>query len=104
MTYDAVLLLQSTCYLYVVCSLSCKILEFRGPASTSPVPSAVGASVALDKVCAAIANMEEPVRERHAHKHTHGSDIPNYCNKGAADRDSYLMMPYHGSWLPHSHF
>ncbi|KAF3701327.1 eIF-2-alpha kinase GCN2 [Channa argus] len=36
------------------------ILEFRGPAATSPVPSAVGASVALDKICAAIANMEEP--------------------------------------------
>ncbi|XP_035850738.1 eIF-2-alpha kinase GCN2 isoform X2 [Sander lucioperca] len=36
------------------------ILEFRGPAPTVPVPSAVGASVALDKVCAAIANMEEP--------------------------------------------
>ncbi|KAF7664989.1 hypothetical protein LDENG_00158310 [Lucifuga dentata] len=36
------------------------ILEFRGPASTAPVPSAVGASVALDKICAAVANMEEP--------------------------------------------
>ncbi|XP_039993112.1 eIF-2-alpha kinase GCN2 isoform X2 [Xiphias gladius] len=36
------------------------ILEFRGPASTVPVPSAVGASVALDKVCAAMAIMEEP--------------------------------------------
>ncbi|XP_056248606.1 eIF-2-alpha kinase GCN2 isoform X1 [Seriola aureovittata] len=36
------------------------ILEFRGPASTAPVLSAVGASVALDKVCAAMANMEEP--------------------------------------------
>ncbi|CAG5866312.1 unnamed protein product [Menidia menidia] len=36
------------------------ILEFRGPASTVPVPSAVGASIALDKVCAAIASMEEP--------------------------------------------
>ncbi|KAM9842321.1 eIF-2-alpha kinase GCN2 isoform 2-T2 [Aulostomus maculatus] len=36
------------------------ILEFRGPASTVPVPSAVGASVALDKVCAAVASMEEP--------------------------------------------
>ncbi|KAM7375697.1 hypothetical protein PAMP_005481 [Pampus punctatissimus] len=36
------------------------ILEVRGPASTVPVPSAVGASVALDKVCAAMANMEEP--------------------------------------------
>ncbi|XP_069574792.1 eIF-2-alpha kinase GCN2 isoform X2 [Brachyistius frenatus] len=37
------------------------ILEFRGPASTAPVPNAVGASVALDKVCAAMANMEEPL-------------------------------------------
>uniref|UniRef100_A0AAQ5XQL5 eIF-2-alpha kinase GCN2 n=1 Tax=Amphiprion ocellaris TaxID=80972 RepID=A0AAQ5XQL5_AMPOC len=36
------------------------ILEFRGPASTVPVPSAVGASIALDKVCAAMASMEEP--------------------------------------------
>ncbi|AWP16645.1 putative eukaryotic translation initiation factor 2-alpha kinase 4 [Scophthalmus maximus] len=36
------------------------ILESRGPVSTVPVPSAVGASVALDKVCAAIASMEEP--------------------------------------------
>lgn len=36
------------------------ILEFRGPASTVPVPNGVGASVALDKVCAAVANMEEP--------------------------------------------
>ncbi|XP_030299750.1 eIF-2-alpha kinase GCN2 [Sparus aurata] len=36
------------------------IPEFRGPAPTVPVPSAVGASVALDKVCAAMANMEEP--------------------------------------------
>ncbi|XP_043999706.1 eIF-2-alpha kinase GCN2 [Gambusia affinis] len=36
------------------------ILEFRGPASTVPVPNAVGASIALDKVYAALANMEEP--------------------------------------------
>ncbi|XP_028251384.1 eIF-2-alpha kinase GCN2 [Parambassis ranga] len=36
------------------------IQEFRGPVSTVPVPNAVGASVALDKVCAAMANMEEP--------------------------------------------
>ncbi|KAM3594076.1 uncharacterized protein V6R79_001838 [Siganus canaliculatus] len=36
------------------------ILEFRGPATPLPVPSAVGASVALDKVCLAMANMEEP--------------------------------------------
>ncbi|XP_056151582.1 eIF-2-alpha kinase GCN2 [Lampris incognitus] len=36
------------------------ILDFKGPASLAPVPSAMGASVALDKVCAAMANMEEP--------------------------------------------
>ncbi|CAL8272326.1 unnamed protein product [Merluccius merluccius] len=36
------------------------VLEFRGPASTTPVSSAVGASVALDRVCAAMASMEEP--------------------------------------------
>ncbi|MED6235220.1 Eukaryotic translation initiation factor 2 alpha kinase 4 [Ataeniobius toweri] len=37
------------------------ILEFRGPASTVPVPNAVGASIALDKVCAAMVSMEEPL-------------------------------------------
>ncbi|MEQ2170506.1 hypothetical protein GOODEAATRI_000857, partial [Goodea atripinnis] len=37
------------------------ILEFRGPASTVPVPNAVGASIALEKVCAAMASMEEPL-------------------------------------------
>ncbi|KAJ8290413.1 hypothetical protein GJAV_G00012550 [Gymnothorax javanicus] len=36
------------------------ILEFRGPASSAPPLSAVGASVALDRVCTALANMEEP--------------------------------------------
>uniref|UniRef100_A0A3P9Q7R6 eIF-2-alpha kinase GCN2 n=1 Tax=Poecilia reticulata TaxID=8081 RepID=A0A3P9Q7R6_POERE len=36
------------------------IMEVRGPASTAPVPNAVGASIALDKVYAAMANMEEP--------------------------------------------
>ncbi|XP_013886400.1 eukaryotic translation initiation factor 2-alpha kinase 4 [Austrofundulus limnaeus] len=36
------------------------ILEFRGPAPTGPIPSAVGASIALDKICAAMAGMEEP--------------------------------------------
>ncbi|KAK5916625.1 hypothetical protein CgunFtcFv8_011592 [Champsocephalus gunnari] len=43
---------------FVLCAA--RSWSFRGPASTVPVPSAVGASVALDKVCAAIANMEEP--------------------------------------------
>ncbi|XP_047466536.1 eIF-2-alpha kinase GCN2 [Mugil cephalus] len=36
------------------------ISEFRGPSGSVPVRSAVGASVALDKVCALIASMEEP--------------------------------------------
>uniref|UniRef100_A0A3B4CSF3 non-specific serine/threonine protein kinase n=1 Tax=Pygocentrus nattereri TaxID=42514 RepID=A0A3B4CSF3_PYGNA len=36
------------------------ILEFRAPAATAPVPSAVGASIALDKICTAVAAMEEP--------------------------------------------
>ncbi|XP_077096596.1 eIF-2-alpha kinase GCN2-like isoform X1 [Siphateles boraxobius] len=36
------------------------IMEFHGPTVSSPVPSAVGASVALDKICSAVANMEEP--------------------------------------------
>ncbi|KAM9356242.1 eIF-2-alpha kinase GCN2 isoform 2-T2 [Pholidichthys leucotaenia] len=36
------------------------ILDFGVPASSVHGPSAVGASVALDKVCAAVASMEEP--------------------------------------------
>uniref|UniRef100_H3DJ97 eIF-2-alpha kinase GCN2 n=1 Tax=Tetraodon nigroviridis TaxID=99883 RepID=H3DJ97_TETNG len=36
------------------------IAEFRGPASTVPVPSAVGISLSLEKVCFALATMEEP--------------------------------------------
>ncbi|XP_058254672.1 eIF-2-alpha kinase GCN2 isoform X2 [Hemibagrus wyckioides] len=36
------------------------ILEFRGPTATAPVASAVGASIALDKICIAMAAMEEP--------------------------------------------
>ncbi|KAG9268185.1 eIF-2-alpha kinase GCN2 [Astyanax mexicanus] len=36
------------------------IVQFRAPAATAPVPSAVGASIALDKICTAVAAMEEP--------------------------------------------
>lgn len=36
------------------------IAEFRGPIPLGPVPSAVGASIALDKIYSAVANMEEP--------------------------------------------
>uniref|UniRef100_A0A672HF79 Protein kinase domain-containing protein n=1 Tax=Salarias fasciatus TaxID=181472 RepID=A0A672HF79_SALFA len=69
------------------------ILEFRGPASTVPVPSAVGASVALDKICAAMASMEEPVRQtdRQTETGTPGSDIPNHCNEGASSRQSFIF-------------
>jgi hypothetical protein len=66
-----------------------QVLEFRGPASTTPAPTAVGASVALDKVCAAMASMEEPVSlqayahmhtftHAHARRHTHNNDIHHY--------------------------
>uniref|UniRef100_A0A4W4E1H0 Protein kinase domain-containing protein n=1 Tax=Electrophorus electricus TaxID=8005 RepID=A0A4W4E1H0_ELEEL len=37
------------------------VLEFRAPGATAPVPSAVGASIALDKICTAVATMAEPV-------------------------------------------
>ncbi|XP_069049406.1 eIF-2-alpha kinase GCN2 isoform X1 [Lepisosteus oculatus] len=37
------------------------ISEFRGPESSAPTLSAVGASLALDKVCTALSNMEEPL-------------------------------------------
>ncbi|XP_035388428.1 eIF-2-alpha kinase GCN2 isoform X1 [Electrophorus electricus] len=36
------------------------VLEFRAPGATAPVPSAVGASIALDKICTAVATMAEP--------------------------------------------
>lgn len=35
------------------------ILDFRGPAAIAPMASAVGASVAFDKICIAVAAMEE---------------------------------------------
>ncbi|KAG5266200.1 hypothetical protein AALO_G00250890 [Alosa alosa] len=36
------------------------ISDFRGPVGPGPAPSAVGVSVALDKICGAVASMEEP--------------------------------------------
>ncbi|XP_058843399.1 eIF-2-alpha kinase GCN2-like isoform X1 [Acipenser ruthenus] len=36
------------------------IPQFRGPELSGPIPSAVGASLALEKICAALASMEEP--------------------------------------------
>uniref|UniRef100_A0A673HAM6 eIF-2-alpha kinase GCN2 n=1 Tax=Sinocyclocheilus rhinocerous TaxID=307959 RepID=A0A673HAM6_9TELE len=36
------------------------IMEFGGPAVSGPVPTAVGASIALDKICSAVASLEEP--------------------------------------------
>ncbi|XP_039598215.1 eIF-2-alpha kinase GCN2 [Polypterus senegalus] len=36
------------------------LLQFRGPEAPGPIPSAVGASLALDKICAAVASMEDP--------------------------------------------
>uniref|UniRef100_A0A8D0HU32 Protein kinase domain-containing protein n=1 Tax=Sphenodon punctatus TaxID=8508 RepID=A0A8D0HU32_SPHPU len=37
------------------------IPQFRGPQSVGPVPSAVGVSIAIDKIASAVLNMEEPV-------------------------------------------
>ncbi|XP_027975222.1 eIF-2-alpha kinase GCN2 isoform X2 [Eumetopias jubatus] len=37
------------------------IPQFRGPQALGPVPTAVGVSIAIDKISAAILNMEEPV-------------------------------------------
>ncbi|KAG2457539.1 E2AK4 kinase, partial [Polypterus senegalus] len=37
-----------------------QLLQFRGPEAPGPIPSAVGASLALDKICAAVASMEDP--------------------------------------------
>ncbi|EGW04299.1 Eukaryotic translation initiation factor 2-alpha kinase 4 [Cricetulus griseus] len=37
------------------------IPKFRGPQALGPVPAAVGVSIAIDKIFAAVLNMEEPV-------------------------------------------
>ncbi|KAK7813463.1 hypothetical protein U0070_016981 [Myodes glareolus] len=37
------------------------IPKFRGPQALGPVPTAVGVSIAIDKIFAAVLNMEEPV-------------------------------------------
>lgn len=34
---------------------------FRGPQALGPVPIAIGVSIAIEKICAAVLNMEEPV-------------------------------------------
>uniref|UniRef100_A0A9L0S6M7 non-specific serine/threonine protein kinase n=1 Tax=Equus caballus TaxID=9796 RepID=A0A9L0S6M7_HORSE len=37
------------------------IPQFRGPQALGPVPTAIGVSIAIDKISAAVSNMEEPV-------------------------------------------
>ncbi|XP_060616148.2 eIF-2-alpha kinase GCN2 [Anolis sagrei] len=37
------------------------IPQFRGPQAVGPVPSAVGVSIAIDRISSAVLNMEEPV-------------------------------------------
>uniref|UniRef100_A0A5F8HFI8 eIF-2-alpha kinase GCN2 n=1 Tax=Monodelphis domestica TaxID=13616 RepID=A0A5F8HFI8_MONDO len=39
------------------------IPQFRGPQALGPVPSAIGVSIAIDKISAAVFNMEEPSQE-----------------------------------------
>ncbi|XP_066486754.1 eIF-2-alpha kinase GCN2 isoform X2 [Tiliqua scincoides] len=38
-----------------------QIPQFRGPQAVGPVPSAVGVSIAIDKISSAVLNMEEPI-------------------------------------------
>lgn len=54
-----------TCFSEACFRLLPQILDFRGPAAAAPLASAVGASIALDKICIAVAAMEEPVRLMH---------------------------------------
>lgn len=43
-------------------ALSCfEIPQFRGPQTVGPVPSAVGVSIAIDKITAAVSSMEDSV-------------------------------------------
>ncbi|XP_053138825.1 eIF-2-alpha kinase GCN2 [Hemicordylus capensis] len=37
------------------------IPQFRGPQAVGPIPSAVGVSIAIDKISSAVLNMEEPI-------------------------------------------
>ncbi|ELW48177.1 Eukaryotic translation initiation factor 2-alpha kinase 4 [Tupaia chinensis] len=39
------------------------IPQFRGPQAMGPVPTAIGVSIAIDKISAAVLNMEEPSQE-----------------------------------------
>uniref|UniRef100_A0A8D1SRU3 eIF-2-alpha kinase GCN2 n=1 Tax=Sus scrofa TaxID=9823 RepID=A0A8D1SRU3_PIG len=39
------------------------IPQFRGPQALGPVPTAIGVSIAIDKITAAVLNMEEPSQE-----------------------------------------
>lgn len=66
--------------------LSPQIPLFRGPQALGPVPTAIGVSIAIDKITAAVLNMEEPVSSSFASQcalrclsfcsHTHGaSDV-----------------------------
>lgn len=40
---------------------SLQIPQFRGPQALGPVPTAIGVSIAIDKISAAVLSMEEPV-------------------------------------------
>lgn len=41
--------------------MSAQIPQFRGPQTVGPVPSAVGVSIAIDKITTAVSSMEDPV-------------------------------------------
>uniref|UniRef100_A0A8D2CCR1 eIF-2-alpha kinase GCN2 n=1 Tax=Sus scrofa TaxID=9823 RepID=A0A8D2CCR1_PIG len=58
------------------------IPQFRGPQALGPVPTAIGVSIAIDKITAAVLNMEEPVKsfekERQTEKRVLESDLVDH--------------------------
>lgn len=49
-------------YLVFILFFSCfEIPQFRGPQAVGPVPSAVGVSIAIDKITAAVSSVEDSV-------------------------------------------
>ena len=64
-----------------------QISDFRGPGGPGPVPSAVGVSVALDKICAAVASMEEPVGQT---QFFYFCFCPGLSRKGYLNNESFM--------------
>lgn len=50
-----------TVWSYIVVFSCFEIPQFRGPQTVGPVPSAVGVSIAIDKITAAVSSVEDSV-------------------------------------------